>query len=51
MNKYRIKLDIEVEVEAFNQEDATEYIYDISIFLAPYHSLFGVPNYGSVGLP
>jgi hypothetical protein len=29
MNKYRIKLDIEVEVEAFNTEDASEYIHDI----------------------
>ena len=29
MNKYRIKLDVEVEVEAFNQEDASEYIHDI----------------------
>jgi hypothetical protein len=29
MNKYRIKLNIEVEVEAFNLEDATEYIQDI----------------------
>lgn len=29
MNKYRIKLDVEVEVEAFNTEDAAEYIHDI----------------------
>lgn len=29
MNKYRIKLDVEVEVEAFNTEDAREYIHDI----------------------
>jgi len=29
MNKYRIKLDVEVEVEAFNSEDAGEYIHDI----------------------
>jgi hypothetical protein len=29
MNKYSIKLDIEVEVEAFNSEDAKEYIHDI----------------------
>lgn len=29
MNRYRIKLDVEVEVEAFNTEDASEYIYDI----------------------
>jgi hypothetical protein len=29
MNKYRIKLEVEVEVEAFNAEDAAEYINDI----------------------
>ena len=29
MNKYRIQLDVEVEVEAFNTEDAAEYIHDI----------------------
>jgi len=29
MNKYRIKLDVEVEVEAFNAEDAREDIHDI----------------------
>jgi hypothetical protein len=29
MNKYRIKLDVEVEVEAFNAEHASEYIHDI----------------------
>jgi hypothetical protein len=29
MNKYRIKLDVEVEVEAFNSDDASEYINDI----------------------
>jgi len=29
MNKYRIKLDVEVEVEAFNAEDSSEYIHDI----------------------
>jgi hypothetical protein len=29
MNKYRIKLEVEVEVDAFNPEDASEYINDI----------------------
>jgi len=29
MDRYRIKLDVEVEVEAFNPEDASEYINDI----------------------
>ncbi len=29
MNKYSIKMEIEVEVEAFNTEDAKEYISDI----------------------
>jgi|LauGreDrversion4_2_1035121.scaffolds.fasta_scaffold93317_4 hypothetical protein len=29
MNKYRIKLEVEVEVEAFNSQDASEYIHDI----------------------
>ncbi len=29
MNKYRIKLEVEVEVDAFNTEDASEYIHDI----------------------
>lgn len=29
MNKYSIKLEINVEVEAFNEEDAQEYISDI----------------------
>jgi hypothetical protein len=29
MNNYRIKLDVEVEVEAFSTEDAAEYIRDI----------------------
>jgi hypothetical protein len=29
MNKYRIKLEVEVEVDAFNPEDASEYIHDI----------------------
>ncbi len=29
MNKYSIKLEISAEVEAFNEEDAREYISDI----------------------
>lgn len=29
MDKYRIKLDVEVEVDAFNMEDALDYIDDI----------------------
>ena len=29
MNTYRVKLNVEVEVEAFNEEDAREYIGDI----------------------
>lgn len=29
MNNYRIKLEVQVEVEAFNPEDASEYIHDI----------------------
>jgi hypothetical protein len=29
MNKYRIKLDVEVEIDAFSIEDASEYINDI----------------------
>jgi hypothetical protein len=31
MNKYSIKLDVLLEVEAFNQEDAKEYLNDIFI--------------------
>lgn len=31
MNKYSIKLDVLVEVEAFNLEDAKEYLNDIFI--------------------
>lgn len=31
MNKYSIKLDVSVEVEAFNAEDAKEYLNDIFI--------------------
>jgi len=29
MNRYFIKMEIEVEVDAFNTEDAKEYINDI----------------------
>jgi hypothetical protein len=29
MNSYKIKLDVEIEVDAFNQEDAAEYVHDI----------------------
>jgi hypothetical protein len=29
MNTYKVKLDVEIEVEAFNQEDASEYVQDI----------------------
>ncbi len=29
MNKYTVKMAVEVEVEAFNIDDATEYISDI----------------------
>jgi hypothetical protein len=29
MNTYKVKLDIEVEVDAFNSEDAAEYVHDI----------------------
>lgn len=29
MNKYSIKLEISVEVEAFDEEDAKEYVSDI----------------------
>ena len=31
MNKYSIKLDVTLEVEAFNPEDAKEYLNDIFI--------------------
>jgi len=31
MNKYLIKLDVFIEVEAFNAEDAQEYLNDIFI--------------------
>lgn len=29
MNSYKIKLEVEIEVDAFNQEDAAEYVHDI----------------------
>lgn len=29
MNTYRVKLSVDVEVEAFNEDDAREYITDI----------------------
>jgi len=29
MNKYSVKLSVEVEVEAFNETDATDYVHDI----------------------
>jgi hypothetical protein len=29
MNTYKVKLDVEVEVYAFNSEDAADYINDI----------------------
>ena len=29
MNTYRVKLDVEVEVQAFNQQDAEDYVHDI----------------------
>jgi len=29
MNNYLIKLNVEVEVKAFNTEDASEYVHDI----------------------
>jgi hypothetical protein len=29
MNIYKVSLGVEVEVEAFTSEDASEYIYDI----------------------
>jgi hypothetical protein len=31
MNKYLMKLDVSIEVEAFNAEDAQEYLNDIFI--------------------
>ena len=29
MNSYKVKLEVEAEVEAFNENDATDYISDI----------------------
>lgn len=29
MNKYKIKLEAEVEVEAFSEDDAKDYVQDI----------------------
>lgn len=29
MNTYRVNLEVEVEVEAFTAEDASEYVHDI----------------------
>lgn len=29
MNTYKVKLDVEVEVTAFNSEDAADYVNDI----------------------
>jgi len=29
VNTYKVKLNVDVEVEAFNEEDAREYISDI----------------------
>lgn len=29
MNTYKIKLDVEIEIQAFNEDDASEYISDI----------------------
>jgi hypothetical protein len=29
MNTYKVKLDVEVEVDAFSTEDATDYVHDI----------------------
>ena len=29
MNTYKVKLDVEVEVDAFNPNDAAEYVHDI----------------------
>lgn len=29
MDKYRIKLDVDLEVEAFSAEDAVDYVNDI----------------------
>lgn len=29
MNTYRVKLDIEAEIQAFNIDDASEYVRDV----------------------
>jgi hypothetical protein len=29
MNTYKLRVDVEIEVQAFNQEDASEYVHDI----------------------
>lgn len=29
MNTYRVKLEVEAEIQAFNENDATDYINDI----------------------
>ena len=29
MNTYKIRLDVDLEVQAFNEEDASEYVGDI----------------------
>lgn len=29
MNTYKVELSVQVEVDAFNQDDATEYVQDI----------------------
>jgi len=29
MNTYKVNLNVELEIEAFNLEDATEYVHDI----------------------
>jgi len=29
MNTYKVKLEVEVEIQAFNENDATDYINDI----------------------
>lgn len=29
MNTYRVKIEVDAEVEAFNEEDAVDYINDI----------------------
>lgn len=29
MNTYKVKLDVEVEVQAFNSDDAEDYVHDI----------------------